>query len=179
MKDDTVNHSASGFDLPSPWVCRHAGKIPSSGRVLDLACGQGRHSRYLAATGFRVLAVDRDPALRVQSTTVEFACHDLEQGVWPLGSEAFAGIVVTRYLFRPLLPRLASALAPGGVLIYETFMQGNAAFGRPARPEFLLVPGELEVFARDAGLEVLDFAEGFQATPRPAMLQSICARRPG
>lgn len=180
MKDETINHRPVETDPPADWVCRYADEIGLPGRVLDLACGSGRHARWLAAAGFRVLAADRDAAAlsEISHPDIAVLCVDLEDGGWPFGGEAFAGIVVTRYLFRPLLPRLAAALAPGGVLIYETFMQGNEAYGRPARAEFLLAPGELDAFARAVGLEVLAFAEGYRAAPRPAMLQSLCARRP-
>ena len=165
---------------PSPWVMRHAVKIPAGGRVLDLACGSGRHARWLAAQGFAVLAVDRDrEALAGLGTVtgVEAARLDLEQGYWPLSGQTFAGIVVCRYLHRPLLADIAAALAPGGVLIYETFMVGQAQFGSPRRPEFLLESRELLGFAQAQALEVVDFVEGLVALPRPAMMQSICACR--
>ena len=168
-------------DPPSLWVVRHAGLIKRGGRVLDLACGAGRHVRWLSAQGFAVLAVDIDPAALSGLnglTGVETACRDLEQGDWPLGEENFAGIVVSRYLHRPLLPLIARALLPGGVLIYETFMQGNEQYGRPSRAAFLLAPGELPKFATRHGLEILASQEGYVDQPRPAMMQAICARRP-
>lgn len=171
------NHDA---EAPSRWLQDHARQLPRPGRILDLACGSGRHARWLAGQGFAVLAVDRD-ALALAGLDgvagVDTAQHDLERGGWPLGDELFAGIVVCRYLYRPLLPFIAGALAPGGVLIYETFMAGNAAYGRPSRPDFLLDPGELLSFAAAQGLQVLDFVEGFVAEPKPAMMQAICARR--
>ena len=167
-------------DPPSDWVCRHAAAIQTGGRVLDLACGWGRHARWLCAAGFRVLAVDCDADVLngLREHAIETRCLDLEASAWPLVGESFDGIVVTRYLHRPRWPHLVAALAPGGVLIYETFMQGQEALGRPSRAEFLLQPGELLARAADAGLEVLASNEGYQATPRPAFLQSICARRP-
>jgi len=179
MLHDTADNPYSA--VPASWVVRHAGAISRTGTVLDLACGGGRHARWLAAEGFRVLAIDRDAlALAALATVadIETACHDLEAAPWPLEGRTFSGIIVTRYLHRPLLPRIARALAPGGVLIYETFMRGNEAWGRPRRDEFLLVPGELEAFAVDAGLQVLDYREGFESLPVPAVTQSICARRP-
>lgn len=175
--DTSKNHD---IEAPSRWLLEHAAQLPRPGRILDLACGSGRHARCLASQGFAVLAVDVD-ALALAGLAgvagVSTAAHDLERGGWPLGDEAFAGIVVCRYLHRPLLPFIAGALAAGGVLIYETFMAGNAAYGRPSRPDFLLEPGELLSFAAAQGLEVLDFVEGFVAEPKPAMMQSICARR--
>lgn len=173
-------HDGAPGEAPSAWVTRQARHFRPGGPVLDLACGSGRHARWLAAQGFPVLAVDRDPAALASlagTAGVEVRQADLEAGAWPLPGRRFAGIVVTRYLHRPLLPILASALAPGGVLIYETFMQGNEAWGRPSRPEFLLAPGELARFAAQVGLEVIDSGEGFQAEPRPAVVQAICCRR--
>lgn len=118
---------------PSPWVVQHAGLVPTGGQVLDLAAGSGRHSRYFNSLGYSVLAVDRDvnglAELRGQSG-IELLELDLETtNVWPLAGRFFAGIVVTNYLHRPLLPHLAASLTPGGVLIYETFAIGNEGFG--------------------------------------------------
>jgi SAM-dependent methyltransferase len=143
------------------------------GPVLDLACGEGRHSRYFRDLGFEVVAVDRDPGAIEKARVVK---ANLEDGSpWPLEGEQFGGIVVTNYLHRPLFQRLADALAPGGVLVYETFMLGNERFGKPSNPDFLLRPGELkEAFA---GLEVLGFEEGEVAQPKPAVVQRICAIR--
>lgn len=131
---------------PSPWVRRFADLIAPGGMVLDLACGSGRHALLFAARGCRVLAVDRDRealAGLAGLPGIEPRCVDLEAGDWPFADASFDGIVVTNYLYRPLLPRLATALADGGVLIYETFMRGNEAFGSPRNPEFLLQPNEL------------------------------------
>ena len=110
--------------------------------------------------------------------SVETRCLDLEGTEWPLAGESFAGIVVTNYLWRPRLAALAALLAPGGVLIYETFMIGNAAYGKPTRPEFLLQPGELRGWAEQQGWQVIDFVEGYVETPKPAMRQAVCVQRP-
>lgn len=158
---------------PSPWVVRWAPRI-ASGTILDLACGGGRHARYFLARGLRVVAVDRQPQDIPGS---RFVRADLEDGnPWPLPGETFQGIVVTNYLHRPLFPRLLEALAPGGVLIYETFMLGNEKFGRPSNPAFLLAPGELR--SAFAGLTELGFEEGRVDEPKPAMIQRLCAMRP-
>lgn len=108
---------------------------------------------------------------------VEAEVMELEGEVWPLAGLQFAGIVVTNYLWRPRLPDLLALLAPGGVLIYETFMIGNAAYGKPSNPDFLLQSGELRHVAKAAGLRELAFVEGYVAEPKPAQRQAICAIR--
>jgi len=97
---------------------------------------------------------------------------------WPLGTRRFAGIVVTHYLHRPLLPNIARALQPGGVLLYETFGIGNERFGKPSNPDFLLQPGELLGFAEAQGLIVRAYHCGEVSEPRPAVLQRMVAARP-
>lgn len=165
---------------PSPWVERHLSLIPSGGQVLDLACGSGRHARLLAARGYEVVAVDRDFAAisglhGLAGVTARQL--DLERGDWPLAGERFAGIVVTNYLWRPRLPDVLALLAPGGALIYETFMVGNAAYGKPSNPAFLFQAGELRQLAAAAGLREVEYAEGYVASPKPAMRQAVCAIR--
>lgn len=136
-----------------------------------MASGSGRHARFLASLGYRVTAVDRDPQT---IPGVRFLRADLEDGSpWPLPGERFQGIVVTNYLHRPLFPVLEGALAPGGVLIYETFMLGNERFGKPSNPAHLLRPGELwDAFA---GLHVIAFEQGRVVRPKAAMMQRLCA----
>lgn len=167
-------------NAPSPWVLSHFREIPQGASVLDLACGSGRHVRLLAEAGYPVLAVDRDgPALAHLAGLPGVRCRqaDLEGETWPLAAEAFAGIVVTNYLWRPRLTALFDLLLPGGILIYETFMVGNEAYGRPSNPDFLLRPGELKQVAAAAGLQVMAFSEGYRAEPKPAMVQGVVARR--
>ncbi|HEX6735240.1 MAG TPA: methyltransferase domain-containing protein [Azonexus sp.] len=165
---------------PSPWVAAHAERLPAGRPVLDLACGSGRHSRLLAASGWPVLAVDRDAAALAALqgiANISTACLDLEGAAWPLAGRQFAGIVVTNYLWRPRLADLLALLAPGGALIYETFMAGNEAYGKPSNPEFLLRPGELRAVVAAAGLREIAFVEGYVGQPKPAMRQAICAVR--
>lgn len=162
---------------PSPWVARFAPLIKPGGQVLDLACGYGRHARYLAGLGHPVLAVDRDEAALTTVATVagiETRVADLEQGTWPFGALRFDAIIVTHYLHRPLFADLLAALRPDGVLIYETFAEGNAVFGRPTRPEFLLQPDEL-LQRLGATLRVVAFEQGQVASPFPAVVERICA----
>ncbi|MDD5297406.1 MAG: class I SAM-dependent methyltransferase [Rhodocyclaceae bacterium] len=164
---------------PSPWVCRFATLIPEGGRVLDIACGRGRHTRWLAERGFQVSAVDKDEAVLSPLSGVpgvRTVCADLEDKSWPLGGEQFDGIVITNYLWRPLVPLILASLELNGVLIQETFMLGNEYFGKPDNPAFLLRPGELLEVVRQR-LTVVAFEQGEVATPRPAVVQRICAVR--
>ena len=167
---------------PSPWVRRFASLIPA-GEVLDLACGSGRHARLLAALGHPVLAVDRDAQALAACAApgIATAQHDLENGApWPFPGREFAGIVVTNYLHRPLFEPLFRSLAPGGVLVYETFAAGNGRFGKPSNPDFLLHPGELLEQARrfGSGLRIVAYEDGYTSQPKPAMVQRICVVRP-
>ena len=169
-------------DNPSAWVARWARAIPP-GEVLDLACGGGRHARLLASLGHPVLAVDRDAAALALAAGpgITTLAHDLENeleeegSVWPFAPGRFAGIVVTNYLHRPLFAHLAGALAPDGILVYETFAQGNERFGKPSNPAFLLAPGELLDVAQRHGLRVLAYEDGVVDAPRPARVQRLCA----
>ncbi|MYN17429.1 methyltransferase domain-containing protein [Rugamonas sp. FT107W] len=168
-------------DVVSPWVQRYAPLIPG-GEVLDLACGSGRHARHLASLGHAVVAVDRDPEALAAAAGPEITTTaiDLEEAgaVWPFGLERFAGIVVTNYLHRPLIADMLASLAPNGVLIYETFADGNAQFGKPSNPAFLLQAGELLDWARNHGLRVVAFEDGVIDTPKAAMVQRLCAVKP-
>lgn len=148
--------------------------------MLDLACGGGRHARYLAKLELRVEAVDRDAeALArlagVGGVTTRVA--DLELGPWPFAAQQFDAIVVTNYLHRPLFSHLVAALTGGGVLIYETFAAGNERYGRPANPDFLLQPGELLEVAR-GHLRVIAYEDVYVDVPKPALVQRICAVKP-
>jgi SAM-dependent methyltransferase len=166
---------------PSPWLVRFAGLFTPGGRVLDLACGGGRHARFLASRGHAVEAVDVDAAALAGLQGIAGIATrqaDLEGGPWPYFGQSFSAIVVSNYLFRPLLPHLLGALGEDGVLIYETFMVGNERFGKPANPAYLLRSGELlEVVRRR--LAVVAFEQGEVDKPRPAMVQRICALRGG
>ena len=162
---------------PSPWLVRWAHLIAARGRVLDVACGSGRHLRWLAARGLRVTGVDRDRDALRRSTDlpgVELIEADLEAAAWPLGERRFDAVVVANYLWRPLLPRLVAAVDSGGVLIYETFAVGNECFGKPSNPAFLLRPGEL--LGAVAPLRVVAYEDGFADAP-PRRLQRIVALR--
>jgi SAM-dependent methyltransferase len=161
----------------SAWVRRFAPRIPAGGAVLDLAAGGGRHTRFLAGLGYRVTAVDCDVSgladFRVNAA-VSVLELDLEDGrPWPLGG-GYDGIVVTNYLFRPLLPAIVRAVAQRGCLVYETFAAGNERFGKPSSPDFLLQPGELLEAVRGC-LLVIAYEHLELSDPKPAVVQRIAA----
>ncbi|MFO1220901.1 MAG: class I SAM-dependent methyltransferase [Burkholderiaceae bacterium] len=163
------------MDLPSPWVTRFAQLIARGGTVLDVACGSGRHLRWLAAQGLRVTGVDRDAAaLAACEGAGELIEADLEAGSWPLGDRCFDAVVVTNYLWRANLPQVVASVGPGGLLLYETFAVGNERHGRPSNPQFLLRPGELLDAAR--GLHVLAYEDGLLDEPT-RRVQRIAAVR--
>lgn len=161
---------------PSDWIRRWAPLIRPGGTVLDLACGSGRHLRWLAAQGFALTGVDRDAqALAPLAGLGETIVADIEGGPWPLAGRRFDAIVVSNYLWRPLFPAIRAALADDGVLLYETFADGHQALGRPSRPDFLLQPGELLGLA--AGLQVVAYEAGRLDDP-PRLVQRIAALGP-
>jgi SAM-dependent methyltransferase len=165
---------------PSAWIAEHTGLIAKGGAVLDLACGSGRHTRLLLERGHPMTAIDRDigrlaDLLGHENLTARAV--DLEDGsAWPFPGPWFDGIVVTNYLHRPLFPAIVATLAPGGVLLYETFARGNERFGRPRNPDHLLAEGEL--LRMVAGhLHVIAYQHGEVSAPRRAVVQRICAAR--
>lgn len=168
-----------GSGNPSPWIVRFAPLVRAGGSVLDLACGGGRHGRLFLENGHKVCFLDRDLSgvadLRGDDRA-ELIEADIENGPWPIETgRQFAGIVVTNYLWRPLKPQITAALAPNGVLIYETFMLGNERFGKPSNPDFLLQPDELLDWCRAEGLIVRAFEQGEETN---TVRQHICAVRP-
>ncbi|RZS58038.1 class I SAM-dependent methyltransferase [Sphaerotilus mobilis] len=152
--------------MPSDWVLRHTRDLAPGRRVLDLACGSGRHVRLLAAQGHAVTALDRDAAALATLADVAAECieADIEGGPWPLHGRRFDLVVVTNYLWRPLLSQITACVAPGGRLVYETFALGHEQHGRPTRPDFLLRPGELLGLA-EPGLQVGAYEEGLLDGP--------------
>ncbi len=163
---------------PSPWIARFAPLVPAGGRVLDVACGAGRHTRFFASLGHPVDAVDREALLENIPGDVHFIRTDLEApgAAWPFAGRQYAAAVVTNYLHRPLLPTLVEAVAPGGLLLYETFVVGNERYGKPSNPDFLLRPGELLDAVR-GHLRVLAYEDLYVEMPKPAMVQRIAAKR--
>ncbi len=168
-----------GTEAPSEWVRRWSHLVPAGAAVLDVACGAGRHLRWFAGRGHPVAGVDRDPAaIAAVRGLGEAVQADIEHGPWPFPGRRFAGVVVTNYLWRALLPAVVDSVAEGGVLIYETFAVGNETVGRPSRPDFLLQPGEL-LRACD-GLRVVAYEDGFLDAPERYVQRVAAVRtRPG
>lgn len=162
---------------PAAWIARWVSQIESQGTTLDVACGAGRHTKLLLERGYKVVAVDVDIGAMApfqDRMNLKLIQADLENGPWPFPDGIFHGIVVTNYLHRPLFPRLMRALRPGGIFIYETFARGNAEFGRPSNPDFLLQPGEL-LRVVEGKARVIAYEDVYIATPKPALVQRICA----
>jgi SAM-dependent methyltransferase len=177
----TINATPShGTGAASAWVQRWSHLVPPRGTVLDIACGQGRHMHWFAQRGHPVVGIDRS------AEAVQSAAHfgkavlaDIENGPWPLVTEGqvrqFQAVIITNYLWRPLFPVILQSLAPGGLLIYETFAQGNETVGKPSRADFLLRPAEL--WQAFSPLRIVAFEEGFLETP-PRFVQRITALKP-
>ena len=170
------------LDTASPWVQRWSHLAAPDATVLDVACGGGRHLHWFAQRGHPVTGIDRDIATAsARVPHAEMVCADIESGPWPLtqpgdpGSlREFGLVVVTNYLWRPLWPMVLGSVAPGGVLIYETFAIGNETVGRPSRPDFLLQSGELLQVCAD--WHIVAYENGTLTDP-PRFVQRIAAIR--
>ncbi|MDB5945770.1 MAG: SAM-dependent methyltransferase [Ramlibacter sp.] len=165
-----------GGEAPSPWIRRWSHLVPAGADVLDVACGYGRHLRWFAQHDHPVVGVDRSPeAIASVKVLGEALLADIENGPWPFTGRRFGGVVVTNYLWRPLLPAIVGSVAPGGALLYETFASGNETVGKPSRPDFLLQPGEL--LRACEGLRVVAYEDGFLEQPA-RFVQRVAAVRP-
>lgn len=163
---------------PLPWIVQWADLVAAGSMVLDLAAGRGRHALFFAERGHKVVAVDRDVSRLPNHPNIEPLAADLEDGSpWPL-SRRFGAVVVTNYLHRPLMPALLEAVEPGGVLLYQTFMEGNERFGRPTNPAHLLRDGELLELVRGS-FSATAYEAHLISDPaaRMSMVQRIAARR--
>lgn len=176
MKKTPIGH---GDEAASAWVQRWSHLLPEGGSVLDVACGRGRHTRWFHQRGLRVVAVDRSAeaiaAIGLPTESCETCVADIENGPWPFAGRQFDAVIVTNYLWRPLLPTLLASLAPRGVFIYETFAAGNETVGKPSRPDFLLQPGELLQVCH--ALRTVAYEDGFEDRPSPRFVQRIVAVR--
>lgn len=171
--------AAHELHAPSAWVERFAPLVRKAHVVLDVACGNGRHARLFAERGNRVVAVDinlRGVADLRSDPRLKLVQADLEGAAWPFAGRRFGAVVVTNYLYRPLLPTLLDAIEPGGLVIYETFAIGNQRFGRPSNPAYLLRPSELLAWAAP-DLQVIGYEHGEIASPKAAVVQRLVAVR--
>lgn len=168
-------HCSHTSAAPSAWIQRFAHLVRPGGTVLDLACGMGRHMRFFHDSSHPVVGVDQaQAAIESVAHLGEAIQADLENGPWPLTGRSFDAVLVTNYLWRPLWPRILASVAPGGVLLYETFAQGNEAYGKPSRPDFLLAPGELLQVC--AGWTIVAYEHGLLGQPE-RVVQRIAAIR--
>ncbi|MDO8333627.1 MAG: class I SAM-dependent methyltransferase [Nitrosomonas sp.] len=165
---------------PSGWVQRWHPLMPPGARVLDVACGSGRHMQWLTQRGCHCTGIDRSAEALAEAS--QFGCTvlaDIENGPWPLLEnglpQRFDVVLVTNYLWRPLFPLLLQSLAPGGLLLYETFAVGNETVGKPASPDFLLQTGELLQLCQS--LRIVVFEDGFLPNPE-RFVQRIAAIKP-
>jgi SAM-dependent methyltransferase len=175
--------SLHGSEAVSPWVARWAHLAPTGSAVLDVACGLGRHALYFSQLNYPIVALDKaQAAIDVVASQLprnaQLLVADIENGPWPLLHQGvpqqFGAVVVTNYLWRALLPTIVASVAPGGVLIYETFATGNASVGKPSRPDFLLQPGEL--LAACADLRVVAYEDGFLSAPERFVQRIVAVR---
>ncbi|MET3183735.1 UNVERIFIED_ORG: SAM-dependent methyltransferase [Variovorax guangxiensis] len=173
MKEIAPMH---GLAAPSEWIVRWSHLLAPEAGVLDVACGGGRHMKWFAGRGHAVTGVDRSPeAVEAAGAFGKVVEADIESGPWPFAGQAFGAVIVTNYLWRPRMADIVAAVAPSGVLLYETFAAGNETVGKPSRPDFLLQPSEL--LAACAGMRVVAYEDGFIAQPE-RFVQRIAAVRP-
>ena len=170
-----MSADAHALATASLWVQRWSHLLSERATVLDVACGAGRHVHWFAQRGCSVTALDRDAAaIAPLAGIAETIVADIEACPWPLGGRRFDAVVVTNYLWRERLPDVLASVAPGGMLIYETFAAGNETVGKPSNPKFLLQPGEL--LRSVAGLRVVAFEDGFEAAPARFVQRIVAVR---
>ncbi|MFN0180435.1 MAG: class I SAM-dependent methyltransferase [Gemmatimonadales bacterium] len=174
-----------GFEQrPSYWFTNHASMIPTGARVLDLACGSGRHAIAAAERGSTVVAVDRDPARLAEARTeaarrrlaIEWIQADLE-GTWPDFGQ-FDAVLLFNYLDRARMPKVTAAVRPGGLLIFETFLEVQRQLGwGPQQEAHLLKFGEIAGLV--APLAVVFGREAFEPADNAqwAAVASVVAQR--
>jgi len=178
MKDVTNSSTpVHGLSAPSEWIVRWSHLLAPGATVLDVACGAGRHMHWFAQRGHPATGVDRSPeATAAAAAFGTVVTADIEDGPWPFAGQGFGAVVVTNYLWRARLPDIVAAVAPGGVMLYETFAAGNESVGKPSRPDFLLRPGEL--LAACEGLRVVAYEDGFLSEPARFVQRIAAVRAP-
>ena len=163
--------------LPSEWVKNNLPISNSNLNLLDLACGNGRHSIYAASIGYRVISVDINKNILSEMQNNEFIIPiqlDLEKNnIWPLQDEKFDVVIVTNYLYRPIFKNIIKSMKSNGKLIYETFTEENSAFGKPNNKNYLLQPQELLKFSRNNKLKIINYEEIIIEKPIKKAVQRI------
>jgi len=177
--DSTIKDGNHGLGPASQWVVRWSHLIKPKSNVLDVACGHGRHMHYISDLGHLATGMDRSAlAIQTAQNYGKAVLADLENGPWPLESEgkiiAFGAVIVTNYLWRPLFPFILNSLEENGILIYETFSQGNEAVGKPSRPDFLLQRNELLKVCEN--LRVIAFEDGYLEMPNRFVQRIVAVR---
>lgn len=174
-----------GFEeRPSYWFTCHASLIGPGHRVLDFACGSGRHAIAAAVRGATVVAVDRDPA-KLADAKAEAKRRDLEiewieadlEAPWPKFGQ-FDAVLVFNYLDRRRMPQVADLIQPGGLLLFETFLEIQRQLGwGPQQADHLLKFGEIAGLV--APLSVIFGREAFEPADNAqwAAVASVVARR--
>lgn len=167
---------------PDPWLVRILPLLPV-GETLDVACGRGRNSLYLAERGHRVTAVDhsKEGLLQLRAAAEErglaITTQRLDLEAAPaLPHTAFDLVIDFFYLHRPLFPVLMACLRPGGTLVVRTFSSAGNFPGQPRHPEFVLAPGELPTIFQ--GWDILLHEEGLEPSSKGGSLAGIVVRRP-
>lgn len=165
---------------PSPWIVRWSHLLRGGCTVLDVGCGSGRHLKWFAQRGHAVTGVDKDIAQVEEGILgIQLVQADIESTSWPLLDQdvprQFGAVVITNYLWRPLLPVVLQSIAPGGVLLYETFAVGNEQWGRPTRPDFLLREGEL--LQTCEGMYIVAYENGKLEQPARAVQRIAAVRK--
>ena len=184
MSDEHTNEDLAhkhGLHENSDWVSRFLPGISSGGSILDVACGAGRHMRLALEQGYTVTGIDKDLSKVEDLATrkdVGLVEADLESGRgFPLKDMAYDGVIVTNYLWRPILNDIIGCVADDGVLIYETFAAGHERCGKPSNPDFLLHANEL-IDAALPRLTIVAYEHGLREGTHPKIVQRIAACGP-
>jgi 2-polyprenyl-3-methyl-5-hydroxy-6-metoxy-1,4-benzoquinol methylase len=171
-----IKNNASSL-LPSEWVKNNLSISNSELNLLDLACGNGRHSIYAASIGYKVTSIDINKNVLLEIQNKEFIIPiqlDLEKNnIWPLKNKKFDVVIITNYLYRPIFKNIIKSMKPNGKLIYETFTEENSAFGKPNNKNYLLRPQELLNFSRNNKLEIINYEEIIIEKPTKKAVQRI------
>lgn len=169
------------YSKPSNWIKKYLNININKDTLLDVACGNGRHSFYAASLGYKVFSIDID---KDKLSLTNFKKHISpillnieEENSWPFIKRSFDTVIVTNYLYRPVYKNIINSIKPNGTLLYETFSEENTKFGRPNNPDYLLKPIELLKLAKQYKMEIIDFEEILLELPKKKAIQRIYAKK--